>query len=152
MLVSDRRSTTQRPVSSRLAHLLLLVASGLVIVAIIFGIWGLFKRRWRFLIVSLAFIALYMALVSGACASGFAYYDRLRPTLENDVTQTSASIWPSIRSTYNCTGTNCITALETVMYNNKQRIGIISAVFLLVPSLIIAILMLQMRRDVLYFK
>ncbi|CAF3646729.1 unnamed protein product, partial [Rotaria sp. Silwood2] len=89
---------------------------------------------------------------SGAVASGFAYYDRLRPTLETDISQTSASIWSTVRTTYNCTGTNCVTALENAMYSNKQRIGIISVVFLLVPSLTTLIIMLQMRRDILYFK
>lgn len=93
-----------------------------------------------------------MAILSGAVASGFAYYDRLRPTLENDVSQTLASIWPTIRNTYNCTGTNCINALENAMYWNKQRIGIISAVFLLIPGLTMIITMCQMRRDILYFK
>ncbi len=93
-----------------------------------------------------------MAILSGACASGFAYYDRLDSTLQTDVAQTTASVWTSIRTTYNCTGTNCVTALENAMYSNKQRIGIISAVFLLVPSLIIIIIMFQMRRDILYFK
>lgn len=93
-----------------------------------------------------------MAILSGACASGFAYYDRLRPTLETDFNQNSASIWTTIRSTYNCTGTNCLTALENAMYSNKQQIGIISAVFLLVPTLILLILLFQMRRDILYFK
>jgi hypothetical protein len=93
-----------------------------------------------------------MAILSGAVASGFAYYDRLRPTLETDIAQTSAPVWTSVRTTYNCTGTNCVAALENAMYSNKQRIGIISAVFLLVPSLILFIIMIQMRRDILYFK
>ena len=93
-----------------------------------------------------------MSILSGACASGFAYYDRLRPTLETDFAQTSAPIWTSIRSTYNCTSTNCMSVLENAMYANKQRIGIISAVFLLVPSLTILLLLIQMRQDILYFK
>ena len=93
-----------------------------------------------------------MAILSGAVASGFAYYDRLRPKLQTDVAQTTASVWTSVNSNYNCTGTNCVTALENAMYANKQRIGIISAVFLLVPGLTILIIMLQMRRDILYFK
>ena len=93
-----------------------------------------------------------MSILSGACASGFAYYDRLRPTLETDVAQSSATVWTSIRSTYNCAGTNCVNALENAMNDNKQRIGIISAIFLLVPSLVLMIIMFQMRRDVLYFK
>ncbi|CAF1310062.1 unnamed protein product [Adineta steineri] len=133
-------------------HILLIIGSGIVAIPIIFGIFGIIQRRWRYLIISLALLSLYMAILSGACASGFAYYDRLRPTLENDVALTSASVWIPVRSTYNCTGTNCVTALENAMYANKQRIGIISAVFLLVPSLIIIIIMFQMRRDVLYFK
>ena len=93
-----------------------------------------------------------MAILSGAVASGFAYYDRLRPTLETDVAQSTASVWTSVGTTYNCTGTNCITALENAMYSNKQRIGIISVVFLLVPGLTILTIMFQMRRDILYFK
>lgn len=152
MLVSDRSRKLRSDLISRLAHILLIVGSGLVLVAVVFGILGLFRRRWRFLIVSLAFLALYMAILSGACASGFAFYDRLRPTLAADVAQTTASIWTSIRSTYNCTGTNCVTALENAMYANKLRIGIISAVFTLVPSLLIIVILFQMRRDVLYFK
>ena len=135
-----------------LAHILLIVASGIVIIPIIFGIWGIVRRRWRFLIVCLALLALYMALLSGAVASGFAYYDQLRPTLQNDVSQASAPIWAPVRTTYNCAGTNCVSALENAMYFNKQRIGIISAVFLLVPSLLILVIMLQMRRDILYYK
>jgi hypothetical protein len=93
-----------------------------------------------------------MAILSGACASGFAYYDRLQPTLQTDIQQTSASIWSSVSTTYNCTGTNCVTALENAMYANKQRIGIISAVFLLVPGLTILVILYQMRLDILYFK
>ena len=38
------------------------------------------------------------------------------------------------------------------MYANKLRIGIISAVFTLVPSLLILVILFQMRRDILYFK
>jgi len=93
-----------------------------------------------------------MATLSGAVASGFAHYDRLEPTLETDIAQTSASVWTSVRTTYNCSGTNCVTALENAMYSNKQRIGIISAVFLLVPGLTILLIMYQMRQDILYFK
>ncbi|CAF1440089.1 unnamed protein product [Rotaria sp. Silwood1] len=133
-------------------HILLIIGSGIVLIPIILGVVGILRRRWRFLIISLALLSLYMAILSGAVASGFAYYDRLRPTLETDIAQTSASIWPTVRTTYNCTGTNCVTALENAMYSNKQRIGIISVVFLLVPSLITLIMMFQMRRDILYFK
>ncbi|CAF1070243.1 unnamed protein product [Rotaria sordida] len=133
-------------------HILLIIGSGIVLISIILGIFGILRRRWCSLIISLAILSLYMAILSGAVASGFAYYDRLRPTLETDISQTSASIWSTIRTTYNCTGTNCVTALENAMYSNKQRIGIISAVFLLVPSLTILIIMFQMRRDILYFK
>ena len=93
-----------------------------------------------------------MAILSGAVASGFARYDRLRPTLETDFAQTSASVWTSVQSNYNCTGTGCITALEDAMYSNKQRIGIISVVFLLVPGLTILTMFFQMRQDILYFK
>ncbi|CAF2649502.1 unnamed protein product [Rotaria sp. Silwood2] len=133
-------------------HILLIIGSGIVLLPIILGIFGIVRRRWRYLIISLALLSLYMAILSGAVASGFAYYDRLRPTLETDISQTSASIWSTVRTTYNCTGTNCVTALENAMYSNKQRIGIISVVFLLVPSLTTLIIMLQMRRDILYFK
>ncbi|CAF1069674.1 unnamed protein product [Rotaria sordida] len=133
-------------------HILLIIGSGIVLISIILGIFGILRRRWCSLIISLAILSLYMAILSGAVASGFAYYDRLRPTLETDISQTSASIWSTVRTTYNCTGTNCVTALENAMYSNKQRIGIISAVFLLVPSLTILIIMFQMRRDILYFK
>ncbi|CAF3808526.1 unnamed protein product [Rotaria sordida] len=133
-------------------HILLIIGSGIVLISIILGIFGILRRRWCSLIISLAILSLYMAILSGAVASGFAYYDRLRPTLETDISQTSASIWSTIRTTYNCTGTNCVTALENAMYSNKQRIGIISAVFLLIPSLTILIIMFQMRRDILYFK
>ena len=45
-----------------------------------------------------------------------------------------------------------MSVLENAMYANKQRIGIISAVFLLVPSLTILLLLIQMRQDILYFK
>ena len=130
----------------------MIIGSGIVILAIACGILGVLRRRWRFLIISLIIISLYMSILSGACASGFAYYDRLRPTLETDFAQTSAPIWTSIQSIYNCSGTSCITALESAMYSNKQRIGIISAVFLLVPGLTILILLYQMRQDILYFK
>jgi cytochrome c-type biogenesis protein CcmE len=110
------------------------------------------RRRWRYLIISLAFLSLYMAILSGAVASGFAYYDRLDPTFQTDIAQTSAPIWSQVATTYNCAGTSCVTALENAMYSNKQRIGIISAVFLLVPGLTILIIMFQMRQDILYFK
>lgn len=123
-----------------------------MIIPIIFGVVGIIQRRWRYLIISLALLSLYIAILSAAAACGFAYYDRLRPTLETDVSQTSASVWSSVRTTYNCTGTNCITALENAMYSNKLRIAIISVVFLLVPSLTILMIMFQMRRDILYFK
>ncbi len=135
-----------------LAHILLIIASGIVAIPIIVGILGIVNRRWRYLFISLALIALYMSILSGACASGFAYYDRLDPTFQTDIAQTTAPIWTQISSTYNCVGTNCVTVLENAMYSNKQRIGIISAVFLLIPSLIILILMFQMRQDILYFK
>lgn len=133
-------------------HILLIIASGIVILSVFFGFLGIVRRRWRYLIVAMICLVLYMSILSGSCASGFAYYDRLRPTLESDVARTTAPIWSSIRSTYSCVGTNCVNVLETAMYNNKIRIGIISAVFLLVPSLILIVLMFQMRRDILYFK
>ncbi|CAF1419995.1 unnamed protein product [Rotaria magnacalcarata] len=133
-------------------HILLIIGSGLVIIPILFGVLGILRRRWRYLIISLALLALYISILSAAAACGFANYDRLRPTLETDVSQTSVSIWSSVRATYNCTGTNCIVALENAMYSNKQRIGIISVVFLVLPLLAILIIMLQMRRDILYFK
>jgi hypothetical protein len=122
------------------------------LIPIVAGVIGIFRRRWRYLILSLALLSLYMAILSGAVASGFACYDRLLPILQTDVAQTTATVWTSVSTTYNCTGTNCITALENAMYSNKQRIGIISAVFLLVPGLTILIIMFQMRRDILYFK
>ncbi|CAF1996730.1 unnamed protein product [Rotaria magnacalcarata] len=133
-------------------HILLIIGSGIVIIPILFGVLGILRRRWRYLIISLALLALYISILSAAAACGFANYDRLRPTLETDVSQTSVSIWSSVRATYNCTGTNCIVALENAMYSNKQRIGIISVVFLVLPLLAILIIMLQMRRDILYFK
>ncbi|CAF3481446.1 unnamed protein product [Rotaria socialis] len=133
-------------------HILLIIGSGIVIIPILFGVLGILRRRWRYLIISLALLALYISILSAAAACGFANYDRLRPTLETDVSQTSVSVWSSVRTTYNCTGTNCIVALENAMYSNKQRIGIISVIFLVIPLLTILIIMLQMRRDILYFK
>ena len=134
-----------------LAHLLLIIGSGIVALPIILGAFGVLRRRWRYLMICLALLSLYMAFLSGAVASGFAYYDQLRPTLEADAQATTNPVWPSIRTTYNCTN-NCISVLENAMYANKQRIGIISAVFLLVPLLTSIMIIFHMRRDVLYFK
>ncbi|CAF0775893.1 unnamed protein product [Didymodactylos carnosus] len=134
------------------AHLLLIISSGLVAVPIVLGILGIVQRRWRFLMTCLAFLSLYMAALSGSVACGFAIYDQLDPTLKQDSTQTNAQIWTNIQTTYNCTRTNCIQVLETAMYANKQRIGIISSCFLLVPLLTSIMIILHMRRDLLYFK
>jgi len=133
-------------------HLLLIIGSGIVALPIILGIYGVLRRRWLYLMICLALLSLYMACLSGAVASGFAYYDRLRPTLEQDVAVTTASIWSSVQTTYNCTRTTCVSALESAMYANKQRIGIISSVFLLVPLLTSIMIIFHMRRDILYFK
>lgn len=130
----------------------MIIGSGLVAIPIILGIFGIIRRRWRFLMISLALLSLYMAFLSGACASGFAYFDQLRPTLAADVADINNSVWPSIRTQYNCAGVNCVNVLENAMYANKQRIGIISAVFLLTPLLTFITIIFHMRRDVLYFK
>jgi hypothetical protein len=136
----------------RLAHLLLIIGSGIVAIPIILGVFGILRRRWSFLMISLALLSLYMACLSGAVASGFAYFDQLRPTLDTDIQATSNPVWLTIRSTYNCTQPTCAATLEDAMYNNKQRIGIISAVFLLFPVLTSIMIILHMRRDILYFK
>ncbi|CAF4199191.1 unnamed protein product, partial [Rotaria magnacalcarata] len=73
-------------------HILLIIGSGIVIIPILFGVLGILRRRWRYLIISLALLALYISILSAAAACGFANYDRLRPTLETDVSQTSVSI------------------------------------------------------------
>ena len=93
-----------------------------------------------------------MACLSGAVASGFAYYDQLDPTLTTDYQDTNNAVWSAVRSTYNCTQSTCVSVLENAMYANKQRIGIISSVFLLVPLLTSIIIIFHMRRDILYFK
>jgi hypothetical protein len=133
-----------------LAHILLIIGSGLVAVPIILGIFGILRRRWNYLMICLALLSLYMAFLSGACASGFAYFDQLQVNLQNDFTNyPTNSVWTSVQSTYNCT-TNCVSTLDSVMHSNKQRIGIISAVFLLVPLLTAITIIFHMRRDVLY--
>jgi hypothetical protein len=135
-----------------LAHILLIIGSGLVAVPIILGIFGILRRRWSYLMICLALISLYMAFLSGACASGFAYFDQLQQNLQSDYTNyPTNSVWTSIRSTYNCT-TNCVSTLDAVMHSSKQRIGIISSVFLLVPLLTSITIIFHMRQDVLYFK
>lgn len=102
--------------------------------------------------ICLALLSLYMAFLSGSCASGFAYFDQLKQNLQNDaLAYSTSSVWTQVRSTYNCT-TNCVATLDDVMHASKQRIGIISAVFLLVPVLTAITIILHMRRDVLYFK
>lgn len=136
-----------------LAHILLIIGSGLVALPIILGIFGILQRRWRYLMLSLALLSLYMAFLSGAVASGFAYFDQLKQNLQNDLSTFSTnSVWSSVRTTYNCTINTCATTLDEVMHANKQRIGIISSVFLLVPLLTTITIIFHMRRDVLYFK
>lgn len=93
-----------------------------------------------------------MAFLSGAVASGFAYYDQLRPMLNADASNTNNPVWLSIGTTYNCFSTGCASTLENAMYANKERIGIISSVFLLVPLLTCIIIIFHMRRDILNFK
>lgn len=97
-----------------------------------------------------------MAFLSGACASGFAYFDQLKVNLQNDTRNYATNdVWRSVTSTYNCstitttTIPTCVSKLDDVMHANKQRIGIISAVFLLVPFLTFIIIIYLMRRDVL---
>ena len=137
---------------SCLAHLLLIIGSGIVAIPIILGVFGILRRRWFYLMICLALLSLYMACLSGAVASGFAYYDQLRPTLETDYQDTSNPVWSPIQTTYNCSRPTCVSVLESAMYANKQRIGIISSVFLLVPLLTSIITIFHMRRDILYFK
>jgi hypothetical protein len=134
-----------------LAHILLIIGSGLVAVPIILGIFGLLRRRWLFLMICLALLSFYMAILSGAVASGFAYFDQLPQNLQNDSINYTNNVWTNIRSTYNCTGT-CVSTLLHAMHANKQRIGIISSVFLLVPLLTSIMIIFHMRRDILYFK
>ncbi|CAF0776036.1 unnamed protein product [Didymodactylos carnosus] len=133
-------------------HLLLIIGSGLVAVPIILGIFGIVQRRWRYLMACLAFLSLYMSILSGSVACGFAIYDQLDPVLKQDILQTTAPIWTNIQTTYSCTRANCVQALESAMYANKQRIGIISVCFLLVPILTSITIIFHMRRDLLYFK
>ncbi|CAF0778372.1 unnamed protein product [Rotaria sordida] len=129
-------------------HILLIIGSGLVAIPIILGIVGILRRRWLYLMICLALLSLYMACLSGAVASGFAYYDQLKQNLQNDASNYSTNlIWTSIRSTYNCTINNCVSTLDDIMHANKQRIGIISSVFLLVPLLTSIIIIFHMRRD-----
>ncbi len=136
-----------------LAHILLIIGSGLVALPIILGIFGILRHRWRYLIICLALLSLYMAFLSGAVASGFAYFDQLLQNLQNDIASYSTnSVWTSISSTYNCTINTCVSTLDAAMNANKQRIGIISSVFLLVPLLTTITIIFHMRRDVLYFK
>jgi len=100
----------------------------------------------------LALLSLYMAFLSGACASGFAYFDRLKIQLRDDYnSMPTNSIWTDIRSTYG-SPTDYLSTLVDVMHENKQRIGIISAVFLLAQLLKVIAIIFHMRRDVLYFK
>lgn len=100
----------------------------------------------------LALLSLYMAFLSGAVASGFAYFDQLKQNLQSDLnTFSTNAVWTSVRTTYNCNFNTCATTLDEVMHANKQRIGIISSVFLLAPLLTAIIIIFYMRRDVLYF-
>jgi len=138
---------------SFLAHILLIIGSGIVAIPIILGIFGVIRRRWRYLMVCLALLSLYMACLSGACASGFAYFDQLKQNLQSDaINYSTNSVWTSVRQTYPCSTNDCISTLDQVMHANKQRIGIISAVFLLVPLLTSITIIFHMRRDILYFK
>ncbi|CAF0786399.1 unnamed protein product [Adineta steineri] len=138
--------------ASMTTHLLLIIGSGIVALPIILGVFGILRRRWRFLMIALALLSLYMALLSGACASGFAYFDQLKVNLQNDYTTYPTNpVWDSVRSTYGCV-TNCVSTLDEAMHASKQRIGIISAVFLLVPLLTSITIIFHMRRDILYFK
>ena len=137
-----------------LAHILLIIGSGLVALPIILGIVGIIRRRWLFLMICLALLSCYMACLSGACASGFAYFDKLKQNLQNDYTNNPVNpVWTYISSTYNCSITGaCVSTLDSTMHASKQRIGIISAVFLLVPLLTSIMIIFHMRRDILYFK
>ena len=122
-------------------------------IPIILGIFGVIGRRWRYLMLCLALLSLYMAFLSGAVASGFAYFDQLKQNLQYDITNGWTNpVWTSILSTYNCTMNTCASTLDNVMHANKQRIGIISSVFLLVPVLTSITIMFDMRRHILYFK
>jgi hypothetical protein len=102
--------------------------------------------------ICLALLSFYMAIISGACASGFAYFDQLKQNLQTDVNFSTNSVWTSIRSTYNCTLNTCATTLDDAMHASKQRIGIISSVFLLVPFLTAITIIFHMRRDILYLE
>jgi hypothetical protein len=136
-----------------LAHILLIIGSGLVALPVILGLFGILRRRWRYLMICLALLSLYMAFLSGAVASGFAYFDQLQQNLQTDITNGWLNpVWTPILSTYNCTMNTCASTLDNVMHANKQRIGIISSVFLLVPVLTVITIIFHMRRDVLYFK
>ncbi|CAF2989504.1 unnamed protein product [Rotaria socialis] len=134
-------------------HILLIIGSGIVALPIILGIFGILRRRWRYLMICLALLSLYMACLSGAVASGFAYFDQLERNLRSDsINYSTNTIWTQISSTYNCAISSCVTQLDNIMHENKQRIGIISSVFLLVPLLTCITIIAHMRRDVLYFK
>lgn len=103
--------------------------------------------------IALALLSLYMALLSGAVASGFAYFDQLKVNLQNHCGQAITDpTCSSISSIYGCPRNDCIGRLDEIMHESKQRIGIISAVFLLVPLLTSITLMYHMRRNILYFK
>jgi len=103
--------------------------------------------------ICVALLSFYMALLSGAVASGFAYFDQLQQNLQADRNNHPTDlVWTSIASTYNCNLNNCVSTLNNVMHSSKQRIGIISSVFLLVPLLTSITIIFHMRRDVLYFK
>ncbi|CAF1640139.1 unnamed protein product, partial [Rotaria magnacalcarata] len=134
-------------------HILLIIGSGLVALPIILGIFGILRRRWCYLMICLALLSLYMACLSGAVASGFAYFYELKQNLQSDAINYSTNIiWTQFSSTYNCAISSCVTQLDNIMHENKQRIGIISSVFLLVPLLTCITIISHMRRDVLYFK
>ncbi|UJR33584.1 hypothetical protein I4U23_021021 [Adineta vaga] len=144
---------TQAYFSIYAPHLLLIIGSGLVAIPIILGIFGILRRRWRYLMISLALLSLYMALLSGAVASGFAYFDQLKVNLQNHCGQyTTNTTCNSISTIYGCPRNDCIGRLDEIMHASKQRIGIISSVFLLVPLLTSILIIFHMRQDILYFK
>ncbi|CAF0750738.1 unnamed protein product [Adineta ricciae] len=144
---------TQTYFSIYAPHILLIIGSGIVAIPIILGVYGILRRRWRYLMISLALLSLYMALLSGACASGFAYFDQLKVNLQNHCGQYTANpTCNSIQTIYGCPRNDCIGRLDEVMHASKQRIGIISAVFLLVPFLTSIVMIYHMRQDILYFK
>ncbi|CAM4765391.1 unnamed protein product [Rotaria magnacalcarata] len=81
-------------------HILLIIGSGLVALPIILGIFGILRRRWCYLMICLALLSLYMACLSGAVASGFAYFYELKQNLQSDAINYSTNIiWTQFSST-----------------------------------------------------